>query len=106
PVIVTKTEDPRELEGEIVRVDYPRSQMVIRDIDGRERKVIVKQGMINNYKVDDYVKVYLMADMKEAKSITTKRTADIEGEVVGIDYARNQIVVRDRDGADRAVFAR
>ena len=34
PVIVTRTEDPRELEGEIIRVDYPGNQIVVQDIDG------------------------------------------------------------------------
>src|SRR5689334_171791 len=72
PVILTTTQDPRELEGEIIRVDYPESMIVVRDANGRERKVWLKQGMINNYKVDDYVKIYLMADMKEAKTIKTQ----------------------------------
>ena len=104
PVIVAETEDPRKLEGEIIRVDIPESQIVVQDINSRERKVLLKQGMINAYKVGDYVQIYLMADLKEAKTIHTVRTADLEGDVVATDYTRNQVVIHDAGGVDRVVI--
>lgn len=104
PVIVTTVQDPKDLEGEIIRVDASDSQIVLLDADNRERKVLLKQGMIGTYKVGDYVQIHLMADLKEAKTIKTVRTADIDGNVVATDYARNQIVVRDETGTDRVVI--
>ena len=104
PVVIAQTEDPRKLEGEIIRVDIPESQILVRDVDSRERRVELKQGMISGYKVGDYVQIYLMADLKEAKTIRTVRTADIDGEVVATDYTRSQIIVRDSSGADRVVI--
>ena len=105
PVIVTTTEDPRKLEGEIIRVDYPGHQIVVRDINGRERKVLLKQGMISTYKVDDYVRIYLMADLKEAKTIETLTTADLDGDIASIDYTNNVIIVRE-NGRDSRVILR
>lgn len=99
-------QDPRHLEGEIVNVDYPSSEILVRDIDNRERRVTLKQGMINTYRTGDYVEIYLMADMKEAKTIHTRRTADVEGEITSVDYANNLIVVRDANGANRNVLVR
>ena len=104
PVIVAEMQDPRKLEGEIIRVDMPKSLIVVRDINSRERKVLLKQGMISGYKVDDYVQIYLMADLKEAKTIKTIQTADLDGEVVSADYSRNLLVVRDGSGMDRVVI--
>lgn len=104
PVIVIKTEDPKDLEGEIIRVDMPESMIVVQDANNRERKVTLKQGMIDAYKVGDYVQVHLMADLKEAKTIKTVRTADLEGDVVVADLAGNQIVVRDSDPMDHVVL--
>ena len=104
PVIVAETQDPRKLEGEIIRVDMPESLIVVRDINSRERKVLLKQGMISGYKVDDYVQIYLMADLKEAKTIKTIQTADLDGEVVSADYSRNLLVVHDGSGMDRVVI--
>lgn len=103
PVVVTQR-DPKDLEGEIIRVDAPESEIVVRDEDNRERKVVLKKGMIGTYKVGDYVKIHLMADLKEAKTINTVRTADISGEVVATDYPRNVIIVRDERGVDRTVI--
>lgn len=69
PVVILKNEEVRDFEGTIVRVDYRANEIVVRDTTGRERRVIVKQGMIGQYKVDDRVRVQLMADMKEARMI-------------------------------------
>ena len=102
--IIAAVEDPRKLEGQIIRVDIPENQIVVQDVNGRERKVLLKQGMINSYKVDDYVQIYLMADFKEAKTIRTVRTADLEGDVVAADYSRNQMVVRDAGSVDHVVI--
>ena len=104
PVVVATTEDPRELEGEITIVDYPENQIVVQDINGREKRVLIKQGMINGYNVGDYVQIYLMADLKEAKTIHTRRTSDLEGDIVVADYTKNQIVVRDAAGMDHVVI--
>jgi hypothetical protein len=98
--------DPRRIEGEIVSVDTPESQILVRDVDGREKRIVLKQGMINNYKVGDYVEIYLMADEREAKTIKTRRTADIEGEIARVDYANNLIVIRTTDGPERTVLVR
>ena len=103
PVVVAKVVDPRELEGEIIRVDYTGNMIVIQDINGRERKVLLKQGMINGYKVGDYVKIYLMADLKEAKTITTKYAADLEGDITGTDLVNSRIVVHAADGRNVVV---
>ena len=104
PVVVTKVEDPRALEGEIIRVDYPDKQIVVEDIDGRERKVTLKQGMINSYKVGDYVVVYLMADLKEAKTITTKHTADLEGNIISIDETNGRMIILESNGSGKNVL--
>jgi hypothetical protein len=75
PVVILKEDeaDPKNFEGTITNVDLPENQIRVRDTDGRDRKVLVKQGMISGFKVDDYVKVELMADMKEAKMIKVVR---------------------------------
>ena len=104
PVVIVKEDNTKEFEGEILSVDYPDSQILVRDTSGRDRRVIVKQGMINNYKVGDYVKVELMADHKEAKMIRTlKDVSHFEGTVVTIVPTSNQLVVRD-SGQDRTVI--
>lgn len=69
PVVILKTEDMRNFEGTIVKVDYRGNEIVVRDTTGKERRVMVKQGMIGHYKVDDRVKIELMTDMKEARMI-------------------------------------
>ena len=104
PVIITRTEDPRKLEGEIIRVNIPANQIVVRDINSRERKVLLKQGMISTYKVDDYVRIYLMADLKEAKTIETLTTADLDGEITSIDYTNNVIIVRENGRDSRLIL--
>ena len=104
--VVTEVQDPRVLEGEIIRVDYPASTIVVRDIDGRERRVLLKQGMINNYKVDDYVVIRLRTDLREALEIMTRHAADIEGEIVEIDRPLGRLLVRYRDGSVRTFIAR
>ena len=45
-----------------------------------------------------------MEALREAKTIHTKRTADLEGDIVTTDHARSQIVVHDSDGVDRVVI--
>jgi len=77
------------------------------DTNGRERKVQLKQGMIGTYKVDDYVRIHLMADLKEAKTIETIRDVrNLEGNIVSVDTSRSQIVVRGADGKDSTVLLR
>lgn len=113
PVVITREENPRDFEGEIVKVETSRGaapdnqaggEIVVRDMFGRDRRVQIKPGWIGNYKVGDYVEVHLMADLKEAKDINTiKRTPDFEGTVVTVDTPTNVIVVRDSRSQDRSV---
>jgi hypothetical protein len=111
PVIIAAEQNPRDFEGEIVKVETPRNatdnrhgEIVVRDTFGRDRRVQIKQGMIGNYKVGDYVEIHLMADLKEAKDIhTVKRTPDFEGTVVSVDTPSNVIIVRDSRSQDRTV---
>ena len=70
-VTLTKEDSNRDLEGRIINVDNSKNTIVIHDAKGHDRRVVLKQGMINNYKVDDYVRIHLMADLKEAKMIQT-----------------------------------
>ena len=105
PVVVTE-QDPRHVEGEIINVDIPENQILVRDIDNREKRIQLKQGMISNYKVGDYVEVYLMADMKEAKTIETHRIADLEGEIVTLDYTNKLLILRESSGNNRSVLIR
>lgn len=72
-VTFVRAESNRDLEGRIINVDHSKSTLVVHDKQGRDRRVTLKQGMINNYKVDDYVRIHLMADLKEAKTIQTVR---------------------------------
>lgn len=105
--VLTMQENPKDFEGEIIRVDMSKGQMVVLDTYGRERKVQLKQGMISTYKVDDYVRVHLMADLKEAKTIETlSDVRNLEGNIVNIDTVRSQIVVRDEHGKDAVVWVR
>ena len=105
--IITLEENPKDFEGDIIRVDMSKSQIVVLDTNGRERKVQLKQGMISTYKVDDYVRIHLMADLKEAKTIETiNDVRNLEGSVVNIDSSRSQIIVRDEHGKDSAVLVR
>lgn len=99
-------QDPRRVEGEIVNVDTPESTILVRDADGREKRVLIKQGMISGYRTGDYVEIYLMADLREAKTIRTRRTADIEGRITNIDFANNVIVVRGNAGDEQNVLIR
>ena len=106
PAILEVVKDPRALEGEIIQVDYPSYTVTVRDIDGRERRILLKRGMISNYKVDDYVVMRLTPDLQEAMKIRTRHTADIEGDVVQIDRAAGVLVVREPAGIERTVHAR
>lgn len=65
--------DP-DLEGRITRIDYVKSTLYVRNelknqIGNRDYRVLVKQGMINDYKHNDRLKVWLMADGREASMI-------------------------------------
>ncbi len=105
--VMTLAVNPKDFEGEIIRVDIPNNQIVVQDTTGRERKVLMKQGMIGTYKVDDYVRIHLMADLKEAKTIeTVNNVRNIEGNIVSVDASRNQIVVRGTEGKESVVILR
>ncbi len=105
--LITMEENPKDFEGEIIRVDMSKSQIVVQDTSGRERRGQLKQGMIGTYKVDDYVRIHLMADLKEAKTIETIRDVrNLEGNIVSVDTSRSQIVVRGADGKDSTVLLR
>ncbi len=105
PVVIAKENKSRDFEGEIIQMNYPESQILVRDLEGRDRRVIVKQGMINNYKVDDYVQVSLMADLKEAKMIRRVPNAkSFEGVIMSVDPVASQIIVQDRSRTDRTVL--
>ncbi len=65
--------DP-DIEGRATRVDYTQNTLLVlnelkNDIGKREYRVKVKQGMINDYKKNDRLKIWLMADRKEASMI-------------------------------------
>ncbi len=105
--IITIEENPKDFEGEIIRVDMSKSQVVVQDTNGRERRVQLKQGMISTYKVDDYVRIHLMADFKEAKTIETIRDMGrLDGYVVRVDPQGSRMVVRDTHGKERIVLVR
>jgi ribosomal protein L21E len=72
-VTFIREESNRDLEGRIINVDNSQGTIVVHDAQGRDRRVTLKKGMISNYKVDDYVRIHLMADLKEAKMIRTIR---------------------------------
>ena len=66
-------EDP-DLEGRITTLDITKSIIRVKNeldnkIGKREYRVLVKQGMINDYKKNDKLKIWLMADRKEARKI-------------------------------------
>ena len=107
PVVIVQETDPRNVEGVIFRVDMSEGQIMVQDTAGRERRIQLKQGMIGTYKVDDYVRIYLMADMKEAKTIETVRgVRHLDGNIVGINALSSQIIVRGADGKDSTVIVR
>jgi uncharacterized membrane protein YeaQ/YmgE (transglycosylase-associated protein family) len=105
--LVTLAENPRDFEGEITKVEMKDGRLTVLDTTGRERRVQLKQGMIGTYKVDDYVRIHLMADLKEAKTIETVRgVRNLEGSIVSVDSRGSRIVVRGTDGQDNAVLVR
>ena len=66
--------DDPDLQGRITLIDYTKSVIRVANelenkIGKREYRVVVKQGMINDYKKNDKLKVWLMADHREAKHI-------------------------------------
>ena len=65
--------DP-DLEGRVTKVETIKNVLTVKNelknnIGPREYRILVKQGMINDYKKNDKLKVWLMADRKEAKRI-------------------------------------
>ena len=65
--------DP-DLEGRVTKIEMTKSILTVKnvlenEIGLREYRILVKQGMINDYKKNDKLKVWLMADRKEAKKI-------------------------------------
>jgi predicted RNA-binding protein len=70
-VTFVRGESNRYLEGRITRVDLAANSITVHDTRGRDKKIDLKQGMVTGYKVDDYVRIHLAADLKEAKMIRT-----------------------------------
>lgn len=67
--------DP-DVEGRIANIDYVKNEIVVNNIlyqekkvGAREKRIQVKQGMINHYKLQDYVKVKLDEDNERAEMI-------------------------------------
>lgn len=105
--VVTIEENPKDFEGEIIKVDISNNQILVLDINGRERRVDMKRGMINSYKVDDYVRIHLREDLKEAKTIETlKDVMRFEGNVVRVDSQGSRMVIRDTHGNEKIVLLR
>ena len=66
--------DDPDIEGRVTKVEMTKSHLTVKNelenkIGKREYRILVKQGMINDYKKNDKLKVWLMADHKEAKRI-------------------------------------
>jgi hypothetical protein len=78
--------DKPDLEGPIVKIERMKSVITIKNVGEdaklkvKEKRVLVKQGWINNYKIHDYVQIRLMRDNYEAKMIekTGPKNADSE----------------------------
>ena len=72
--------DKPDLEGPIVKINMVKSVITVRNIGkdvqskNKEKKVLVKQGMISNYRLGDYVQIRLMQDNYEAKQIEKQAT--------------------------------
>ena len=72
--------DEPDLEGPIVKINTNKNEITVKNVGehsrskNKEKKVLVKQGMINNYKMHDYVQIRLMADNYEAKMIEKMAT--------------------------------
>lgn len=65
--------DP-DIEGRITKIELTKSILTVKNelenkIGKHEKRVLVKQGMINNYMKNDKLKIWLMADGYEAKHI-------------------------------------
>lgn len=106
-VIFMEQRDPRNLEGRVVKVDLVGKQLVVNDSNGRDRRVdVLKPGMINHYKVDDYVQIYLTPDLTEAMTVRTKQSPDLEGDIVGIDQVNGALIVRGENGQDQRAIIR
>ena len=63
-----------DLQGHVIRIDYPQNRVLLRNevknkIGLRDYRVAIKQGMINDYKKNDQLKIWLMEDGKQAAMI-------------------------------------
>ncbi|MGH7197251.1 MAG: hypothetical protein ACREH5_00705 [Candidatus Omnitrophota bacterium] len=71
--------DEPDLEGPIVKIERMKSVITVKNVGEntklkvKEKRVLVKQGWINNYKIHDYVQIRLMKDNYEAKMIEKTR---------------------------------
>ncbi len=71
--------DEPDLEGPIVKINTPKNEITIKNVGentrskNKEKRVLVKQGWINNYRMHDYVQIRLMKDNYEAKMIEKVR---------------------------------
>ncbi len=70
---IQKISDIRNLEGNVASIDYSKSLMVVRDTNGRETTVLVRQGQINNYRSGDHVRIYLLANHEQVQVIRVIR---------------------------------
>jgi hypothetical protein len=66
--------DDPDLEGRVTKLETGKSVITVKNeldnkIGLREYRVLVKQGMINHYKMGHRLKIWLMADRKEARHI-------------------------------------
>ncbi len=105
--VITIEENPRDFEGEVTGIDGTKGRIVVLDTNGRERKFQLKQGTYNNYKVDDYVRVHLSSDLRDALTIKTLNDVrNLEGRIITIDAPRSWILVRGTNGKENAVFVR
>ncbi len=66
--------DEPDLEGRVGTIDYTKNTLVIRNvlkntIGNRDYRVVVKQGMISDYKRNDKLRIWLGEDHKQAAMI-------------------------------------
>ncbi len=67
--------DDPDLEGPIVKINTVKNEIMVQNIGknsrlkNKQKKVLVKQGMINGFRMNDYVQVRMMADNYEAAMI-------------------------------------
>ncbi len=61
--------DRMNLDGWINKINYTKSEFFMRDYRGFEKKVKVKEGSINDFKLGDKVKVKIRYDNRVAEMI-------------------------------------